>query len=227
MCSRGRTLAASLVRQGRDGRRPTTVDLIPAVRGRSRETGRTDRPSGRTNRLPARGSFLPEEEPHERDRMKHAGRPRRGVSRQGREKRRRRNEARLEARDEEPGPIGTCTPPRLFGAGEGAVFRSPVSTAPGFGPALLAREPADDRWRVTHGPASRGGSTVERSGCSLRGVSTPYCRRSCHGTDTVGRRRSPGDRARVIFGWTGRRFASTQEPGLRSRFARGHPVNQC
>jgi hypothetical protein len=42
--------------------------------------------------------------------MKHAGRPRRGANRQGREKRRRRNEASLEARDEEPDPIGTCTP---------------------------------------------------------------------------------------------------------------------
>jgi hypothetical protein len=38
--------------------------------------------------------------------MKNAGRARRGVIRQGREKRRRRSEAGLETRDEESGPPG-------------------------------------------------------------------------------------------------------------------------
>lgn len=38
--------------------------------------------------------------------MKHAGRSRRGASRHGRGKRRRRNEARLESRDEDPGQTG-------------------------------------------------------------------------------------------------------------------------
>jgi hypothetical protein len=88
----------------RDGRRSASVVLIPVERVASRGTDRIGRPSGSTAREPAREVFLPESKPHERDRMKHAGRPRRGVTRQGRVKRRRRTEARVEARDEEPEP---------------------------------------------------------------------------------------------------------------------------
>jgi hypothetical protein len=65
--------------------------------------------------------------------MKHAGRLWRGVTRQGRVKRRRRTEASVEARDEEPGPFGTCTAVLLFGRGQRVVIPLPAQSAPSFG----------------------------------------------------------------------------------------------
>jgi hypothetical protein len=57
--------------------------------------------------------------------MKNAGRARRGVTRQGREKRRRRSEAGVEARDEESGPPGQ--PSRALSS------ESATTVGPGFG----------------------------------------------------------------------------------------------
>ena len=90
--------------------------------------------------------------------MKHAGRPRRGATRPGREKRRRRNEASVEARDEEPGPIGTCTPTILSGGAPGAVFRPPPSIMASFGSPRSARESAVVRWMK---PTVRSGPGLE------------------------------------------------------------------
>jgi hypothetical protein len=90
---------------GRDGRGSASADPIPASAFRTSGT-----PLATDPRVGNRGDspeVIPNgPKPQERDRMKNAGRARRGVNRQGREKRRRRSEAGVEARDEESGPPG-------------------------------------------------------------------------------------------------------------------------
>jgi hypothetical protein len=129
---------------------PPRRTALPAERRRPRETDRLGRPSGRTGREPRRRVSLPDPKPHERDRMKHAGRSRRGGNRQGREKRRRRSEASLEARDEEPGPFGTCTTVLLFG-------REPRAVSTGLRSLSFrasARNGELRSWRTTDGRPS-------------------------------------------------------------------------
>jgi hypothetical protein len=168
----------------------------------------------------------PDPKPHERDRMKHAGWPRRGATRPGREKRRRRNEASVEARDEEPGPIGTCTPTILLGGAPGAVFRPPPSITASFGSPGSSRESAVVRWRVP---------TV-RSGPGLDGVPAqlPPSGSSRNGTsdgsepdrarwDAVGHQ---GAARKSISGWTDERFAPATGTGSRSRPQGRHPVHR-
>jgi len=70
------------------------------------ETATGWRPSGRRTIKDLPRVIPAGPKPQERDRLKHVGRARRGVNRQGREKRRRRNEAGVETRDEEPTPPG-------------------------------------------------------------------------------------------------------------------------
>jgi hypothetical protein len=126
--------------------------------------------------------------------MKHAGRPRRGATRQGREKRRRRNEASVEARDEEPEPIGTCTSAPLLGGAPGAASRPPPSTATSFGSARPARGPAGDRWTaptVRHRTGTRRRVDVV---APLGASSRKPARRPRNGLDAMGARRPPGNR---------------------------------
>lgn len=120
-------------RDGADAGPPRWTSLR-AARSNPWGTDRSGRPSGRTVREPSRRSSLPDPKPQERDRMKHAGRLWRGATRQGREKRRRRTEASVGARDEEPGPIGTCTAVLSSGKGPRAVIPFLAPHATDFGP---------------------------------------------------------------------------------------------
>lgn len=158
----------------------------------------------------------PEPKPHERDRMKHAGQPRRGVTRQGREKRRRRNEASVETRDEESGPIGTCTPTILFGGAPGAVSQPPSSIATSLGFSRTTRRLADDRWSFTLGPAPDRVSTATWRGCPLRGAPAPYHRTDPEWTGRDGTKqaaRGPRGRPSPDGRTHGSRFYPTRDLG--------------
>ena len=135
--------------------------------------------------------------------MKHAGRPRRGVTRQGREKRRRRNEASVEARDEEPGPIGTCTPTNLFGGAPGVVSgphrRSYRASAHRDRQGVGGR-PMDE----THGPPRTGSRRREGAVAPLGERPRRITGRARAGLDAMGRSRPPGDREEAHLRMDGR-----------------------
>lgn len=128
-------------------------DLIPTTRApHGRLHGRTGLRAARSRILQRVIPTGPK--PHERDRMKHAGRLRRGANRQGREKRRRRNEASLGTRDEGSRPIGTCSPTGLLGGRQGADSRLPATYATDLGP---ERAPQEAGWvpqRTGRSPAN-------------------------------------------------------------------------
>jgi len=126
-------------RDGADADPPRWVSFR-GTRRTPRGTDRVRRPSGRTAREPSRRVSLPDPKPQERDRMKQAGRLWRGATRQGRVKRRRRTEASVEARDEEPGPFGTCTAVSLLGRRARAVIPLLWPVAASFGSTWPARE---------------------------------------------------------------------------------------
>jgi hypothetical protein len=195
--------------------------------GEGRSTGVTFGPH--RARTPRR-VIPPEPKPHERDRMKHAGRPRRGVTRPGREKRRRRNEASVEARDEEPDPIGTCTPANLFGGAAGAVFRPPSVergelrlSASGEG---VGGRPVD----VTHGPSRTGSRRRPGAAVPLGEQPQRVDERTREGPDAMGRCRSLGEPrgGPSSDGWPdGSRPPREQDldpaPGAGTRCPRGAP----
>jgi hypothetical protein len=186
-------------------------------------TDRVDGPSGRPSREPSRRASLPTPKPQERDRMKHAGRLWRGATRQGRVKRRRRTEASVGARDEEPGPFGTCTAVLLLGRGQRAVIRLPAPVAPNLGSMRAARG-AGGRPEHDHPRSGKAwGPTVAERRRAPRGVTELRRQKTSHRTGCLvdqGRspRASPAPHPRVRnrtgsppARWTGPRSRKPRE----------------
>ena len=155
--------------------------------------------------------------------MKHAGRLWRGASRQGRVKRRRRTEASVGARDEEPGPFGTCTAVLLLGRGQRAVIRLPAPVAPNLGSMRAARgaggRPEHDHPRSgkAWGPTAAERRRAPRGVTELRRQKTSH-RTGCLVTQGRSPRASPAPHPRVRnrtgsppARWTGPRSRKPRE----------------